>query len=256
VEDEAGTMRKVLWWRGAGSPLPQGRFDLAYAVRASDYRGMREVQVVWVDAREKAQPTKAQISKPQVQVVDYRQETNPHQVLERLQAREDLQVWSEAEARAEVAGRDRRELSPAQALVVWTTPPGPNELQHALKEVSPETVYLFGIDPGLDDPIKFLRRLTGLVKRVLNADQGQARISTLAAATAQRGATVRAGLAWLAGRGHIAILDEDGDEISLAAGSQTASADLSQVTAQLRVLLEETKAYRAHFSRADPETLI
>ncbi|MCP4542785.1 MAG: single-stranded-DNA-specific exonuclease RecJ [Chloroflexi bacterium] len=256
VEDGAGTTQTVLWWRGGGSPLPQGRFDLAYSVQASDYRGQREVQVVWVDAREKVQPAKVQISKPKIHIVDYRQETNPHQVLERLRTEKDVQVWAEAKARAEVTGQDRRELIPSQTLAIWTTPPGPNELQKTMKKVSPETIYLFGIDPGLDEPKKFLQRLAGLVKRALNADQGRARISTLAAATAQREESVRAGLGWLAGRGQITILDENGDEIKMAVGSQTISVDPSEIIAQLRVLLKEAKAYRAHFSRADPETLI
>jgi single-stranded-DNA-specific exonuclease len=256
VEDEAGTMQKVLWWRGGGSPLPQGRFDLAYTVQASDYQGLPQVQVVWVDAREKVRPAVVQFAKPKIRVVDHRQEANPRQVLEHLRAREDVQVWAEAEARAEVAGRDRRELSPSQALAIWTTPPGPNELQDAMKKVSPQTVYLFGIDPDLDDPKKFLQRLAGLVKRALNADQGQTKISTLASATAQREGTVRAGLDWLVGRGQITILDENDDEIKLVAGSQTISADLSQSVTQLRVLLEETKAYRAHFARAAPDALI
>jgi single-stranded-DNA-specific exonuclease len=256
VEDEAGTAQNVLWWRGAGSPLPQGRFDLAYGVRASDYQGMREVQVVWVDARESAPAARPKVEVLRPRVVDYRHEATPDHILERLRAREDVQVWGEAGARAQVAGRDRTELEPSKTLAVWTTPPGPNELQQAMKEVSPETVYLFGIDPGLDDPEKFLQRLAGLVKRALNADQGQVEISTLAAATAQREATVRAGLDWLAGRGHIALLDADGDRVSLAAGDRKTRADLPQAMARLRTLLEETAAYRAHFARADPETLI
>ena len=102
-----------------------------------------------------------------------------------------MQIWSEAGARAAVAGRDRYELEPAGALVVWTVPPGPGELQAALDMVSPETVYLFGIDPDMDRFEQFLRRLAGLAKRALSADRGRARISTLAAATAQREATVR-----------------------------------------------------------------
>ncbi|MEE8390749.1 MAG: single-stranded-DNA-specific exonuclease RecJ [Anaerolineae bacterium] len=256
VEDEASTAQKVIWWRGGGSPLPKDRFDLAYTVQASDYRGQREVQVVWVDARPISETRFFPKNLVSPSVVDYRQEANPHQVLERLRAQADVQVWSEAEARAEVTGRDRYGLGPSKALAVWTTPAGPNELQDAMKKVAPETVYLFGIDPGLDDPEKLLRRLAGLVKRALNVNQGQVRISTLAAATAQREETMRAGLGWLAGRGQITIRDENDDEVSLAAGSQTINADLPPVVTQLRVLLEETKAYRAHFSRADPETLI
>ena len=100
----------------------------------------------------------------------------------------------------------------------------------------------------LDMPLK---RLAGLIKHALNANTGRIKISTLAAATAQREATVQAGLAWLVGRGHLVVLDEDGDEVQLATGKQTADTDLSQVAAQLKALLEETAAYRAHFVRAD-----
>ncbi len=266
VEDEQGMAQKVIWWQGAGSPLPQGRFDLAYVVRASDYQGQRDVQVEWVDARLVEASAVVLCPEPAaVEVVDYRREPSPRRLLERLRAQEDVQVWSEAGARAEVAGQERYELSPSKGLVIWTTPPGFSELQAVLEKVAPETIYLFGIDPGLDHFEKFLKRLAGLVKHALNSDGGRVNVSTLAAATAQREATVRAGLAWLAARGHLVVLGEDGDigarlvrtrEVYLAAGSQAVSADLPQVTAQLKALLEETAAYRAHFARAGKETLV
>jgi single-stranded-DNA-specific exonuclease len=257
VEDEEGVAQKVIWWQGAGSPLPQGRFDLAYTVRASDYRGLRDVQVEWLDARSIEVPAVAlRLEPPAITVVDYRQEPNPRKALARLRAQGDVQVWSEARARADIAGRDRYELGVSESLVIWTTPPGPAELQAALEKVLPETVYLFGIAPGLDHLEEFLKRLAGLTRRALNASQGQAKLSMLAAATAQREATVRAGLDWLAARGHLVVLDEAGDEMHLAAGDQTISADLPQVAARLKALLEETKAYRTHFARADGETLL
>jgi len=98
--------------------------------------------------------------------------------------------------------------------------------------------------------------LAGLTKHALNSNPGRANISTLAAATAQREATVRAGLAWLGARGHLVVLDADNDEIHLTAGNQIASDDLPQTAARLKALLEETAAYRAHFARAEKETLI
>ncbi len=257
VEDEEGAVQKVLWWQGAGSPLPQGRFDLAYVVRASDYRGLRDVQVEWIDARLIETPAVALCPEPPaVQVVDYRREPNPRKLLARLRAQGDVQVWSEAKSRAKIAGQDRYKLDRSEALILWTTPPGSAELQAALKKVAPEMIYLFGIDPGLDHLKEFLKRLAGLVRNALNANQGRARLSTLSAATAQRETTARAGLAWLAASGHLVVLGEEGDEIRLAAGDQTVSADLPQIAARLRALLEETAAYRAHFARADGEALI
>jgi len=257
VEDEEGTSQKVIWWQGAGWPLPEGRFDLAYVVRASDYRGLRDVQVEWVDARAIEEPgVTLRPERPAIEVVDYRQEPNPRKLLERLRAEEDVQVWSEAEAKAEVGGQDRYELSPSDTLVVWTTPSGPAELRAALEKVSPTTVYLFGIDPGLGYPEAFLKRLAGVTRHALSSNEGRVSISTLAAATAHREATVQAGIAWLVARGHLVVLEENGDELHLAAGSQAVSANLPTATARLRALLEETAAYRAHFARADKETLL
>ncbi len=259
VEDEEGTAQRVIWWQGAGWPLPEGRFDLAYVVRASNYRGQRDVQVEWVDARPIEEPVVAlRVGPPTVEIVDHRREPNPHQVLERLRAQEeDAQVWSEAEARAEVAGQDRYALQPAKALIIWTTPPGPAELRTVLEKVAPATVYLFGIDPGLDHPEAFLRRLAGLTRYTLNSHQGLANVSTLAAATAQREATVRQGIAWLAARGHLVVLSEEGDEIQLAEGDQVADPKgFQKPLGSLKALLAETAAYRAHFARAEKESLI
>ncbi len=260
VEDEEGTAQRVIWWQGADWPLPEGRFDLAYAVRASDYRGQRDVQVEWVDARPIEEPRPEGFPKTlrvSIEIVDYRREPSPRKILERLRAQEDVQVWSEAEAKAEVAGQDRYELKPAKVLIVWTTPPGPAELRTVLEKVTPATVYLFGIDPGLDHPEAFLKRLAGLTRYALNSHQGRARVETLAAATAQREATVRQGIAWLAARGHLVVLSEDGDEIQLAEGNHVADPKgFQKPLGSLKALLEETAAYRAHFARADKEALI
>jgi single-stranded-DNA-specific exonuclease len=257
VEDEAGNAQKVLWWRGAGEPLPEGRFDLAYTVRASDYRGQRDVQVEWVDACVIERPSVALRPAPRtVEVVDYRRARRPRKVLEQLQAQEAVQVWAEADAKTQVAGRDRRELVGAKTLVVWTIPPGPAEWQGTLARVSPQKVVLFGIDPGLDDLEPFLKRLAGLAKHALSTDDGRVGISALAAATAQRESTVWAGLAWLTARGHLAVASAGDDEVQLTAGTGKTDPDLPKITAHLKMLLDETKAYRTHFVRAEKETLV
>lgn len=257
VEDESGATQKVIWWQGADWPLPQGRFDLAYAVRASNYRGQREVEVAWVDGRSVEEPSAVLRPVPSaIEIVDYRREAKPRKVLDQLRARGEILVWSEAEAKAGVGGQDRNEVGPSQALVIWTTPPGAAELAAVLERVSPERVYLFGIDPDLDGPERFLKRLAGLTKRALSSNDGRVSVPALAAATAQREATVRAGLAWLEARGHLVVAGEDSDEVHLAAGTGKANADVGTRAAGLKALLEETAGYRAHFARAEKETLL
>jgi single-stranded-DNA-specific exonuclease len=142
-----------------------------------------------------------------------------------------------------------------EALAIWTTPAGPAELAAALAAVAPGTVYLFGLDPGMDEPAAFLRRLAGLVKHALAARGGRIGVAALTVATAQREAAVRLGLAWLAERGDVRIVEQDGDEMLLAAGTPAGAAG-AQVLARLRALLAETAAYRAYFAIADKDRLV
>jgi single-stranded-DNA-specific exonuclease len=258
VTDEAGGERQVIWWDGGSEPLPEGRFDLAYVARNSTYRGTRELQVEWVDARPCAEAEVKAKVKAEVEVVDYRDAPQPREVLAGLVERGEVAVWREGEDARDIPGHDRWNLPRAVTLAIWTAPPGPAELRAALAQVGPARVYLFGRDPGADTPETFLRRLTGLVKHALNARAGRAPIETLAAATAQRAATVRIGLAWLAGRGHVRIVGEQDNEVQLAAGNgiSATEADVKALDARLRAVLAETAAYRVFFREANAEALL
>jgi single-stranded-DNA-specific exonuclease len=274
VEDEAGVEQKVVWWRGADREMPEGTFDLAYHLGVNEYRGQREVQVVWVDARPVGPPVEeVRPPVPALQVVDYRWEPNPRRLLDRVRTRGQrhepagamhasplpgqVAVWAEAGDRAAVDGQDRRELAPAAELVIWTAPPGPEELRAALAAVGPERVVVFARDPGMDEAAAFLGRLAGLVKRALRVDEGRVELETLAAATAQREATVRRGVAWLAAKGQVAVVENMGAEMIMTPGVTADPAAVDRATRELQALLAETAAYRTHFARAeDVEQLI
>ncbi len=257
VEDAWGTAQEVIWWDGAGQPLPgsgplpEGKFDLAYTVRSNDYRGVRGIQVTWVDARPAARAEVEVKVEAELEVVDYRGATNPGALLDDLLARADVVVWCEGDRCTHYALRNtqsRTGLAPSPRLAIWTAPPGPAELRAALARVKPQTVYLFGVDPGYGSPSAFLNRLAGLVKHALSARAGGARISELAAATAAREATVRAGLTWLAARGSIGLTFGEGDEVRVSPGDGAVRPDLAQATSRLEALLTETAAYRAYFA--------
>ena len=261
VEDEHGATQRLIWWQGAtwrqtGLPLPEGRFDLAYTVRASDFRGQRGIQLEWVDARPHDERPAALRTRPSVAVTDWRHIASPQAALEALRAQEQgLLVWREGDA--EVEGVDRTRLEQARALAIWTTPPGPRELASALERVGPQRVYLFGIAPPLGDADRFLALLAGLVKHALSARDGAVSVSALAAATAHREATVRAGIGWLASRGYIEVQREEGDLLVLARGRGAPQPDeAARADARLREMLEETAAYRRAFARAHAEALV
>jgi len=256
LEDAAGATRRAIWWQGAGNPLPQGRFDLACTLRASDYRGQRDIQVEWVDWRA-VEAGVVEISAPQKrETVDYRDEPDGVTLLRCLAGQGNILVWHEGGA-AEVAGSHRLDLRPAGELAIWTAPPGNEELQAALERVAPQRIYLFGRDPGLDSLDAFLRRLAGLAKFCIRTQAGRTSCTQLGAAMAHRPRTVRAGLTWLAARGWVRISEEPGEGIQLFEGTGVEDATgLRAAEAQLRALLAETAAYRAYFRQAPVDGLV
>lgn len=257
VEDEMGTAQRVIWWQGAGWGLPEGRFDLAFTAHTSNYRGRREVQVEWIDARpipDQAQEI-TQARRP-LEVLDYRQEAHPLPSLQRVQAEAGVQVWREGEALGRVDGVDRTQIQPSETLVIWNIPPGDQEMRQVLERAAPRRVVLFGAPAGADEPQAFLQRLAGLVKFAINQRQGQVEVAPLAAATAQREATVRAGLAWLASSGYIQILQQSDDRLLLAPGDGLRREGKQQAGERIKSLLAETAAYRAHYLRAQANSLL
>jgi single-stranded-DNA-specific exonuclease len=264
IADDQGVRQTVLWWQGADQALPEGRFDLAYALRARDYRGEPQLQVEWVDARAHGPVA---VSPPRLArtLVDWRREADPRAALVKalpgLKARGPLLIWAEGLERREGVPEggehavDRLGLTQAESLVIWTAPPGPAELASALQAAAPTAVYLVAVEPPAGQLRPFLDRLRGMVKHDLHVRAGKVDIRRLAAALGHREATVRAGLAWLAGKGQVSIVASDKDTLTLRIGEGKLSPDLPNLEARLRWLLAETAAYRRHLRSAPLEAL-
>ncbi|MCX6068436.1 MAG: hypothetical protein NT121_22255, partial [Chloroflexi bacterium] len=165
------------------------------------------------------------------------------------------EIWAEGADKKSVNGCDRQELKPAQTLIVWTTPPSPEELKSALEAVKPEKVLVFAISPGMDELKPFLERLAGLLKFVLNKKAGKTSLTELAAATAQKVAVARLGLEWLSKRGQVSV-EFSGENLHLTAGGVLDEIAALTVESQLRSLLQETAAFRAHFEKSDLKSLL
>jgi single-stranded-DNA-specific exonuclease len=247
VEDENGAVQQILWWNGGGEELPTGKFDLAYTLRASDWRGVHQAQLELVDFRV-LESEKVEVKSKKLEVVDYRKMESGKEIL--LTFYFPYVLWAEGAEKKSVNGIDRTQLEPAETLVVWTIPPSPEELRAALKTVSPEKLILFAIDPGADDPKAFLERLAGLVKFVLSKKAGQTSLNELAAATAQRVSAVRLGLEWLSKRGQVSVA-ANGEKLVLTGNGIKDEIAAETAFAHLSFILRETAAYREHFKRAD-----
>src|SRR4030066_833994 len=85
IEDELGHTQRSIWWQGAGNNPPESTFDLAYSVRASTYRGQKDIQIEWVDYRLIEAPTiTLKSKKPSMDAIDLRGDTRPLESLLRI----------------------------------------------------------------------------------------------------------------------------------------------------------------------------
>ena len=257
VQDEAENLQEVIWWQGAGWPIPEGRFDLAFTLHASTFRGQPGIQVQWVDAKPAVNAIEIRTQHPEpLSVQDFRQAVFPGDQILALQRTPGTITWREAEASQKLDGSDRLGLMPSHTLVVWTIPPGRFELQQAIEQTNPKSVVLFANDPGMDQPETFLSRLAGLVKYALQHRAGKTNLQSLAAATAQRTSAVLAGLDWMQAKGMLRYATSESNEIELTASNSKDQEQAVLAEKRLITILRETAAFRSFYTRTDAESLV
>ncbi len=255
VSDEHGHAQVVTWWDGNSEPMPEGRFDLAYTLRASTFQGGAGFELEYVASHPLAESAQVvEVVKPKV--IDHRAEKDPAALLETARALPSTFIWAEGDEKARLNAKDSSELTPAENLVIWTIPASPEALHAALEVVQPKTIWLIAADAQTDVSLSFIDRLTGLLKYAIARHNGQVTYQQLAGATAQSVDTVRNGLAWLVARGTVGIRKEANGELLLSSGSSFSDpVGAARLWVEIQGQLAETAAYRAHFRRADKDSL-
>lgn len=243
LEDVDGNEQRVVWWFGDLSEIPEGRFDIAYTVRANVFKGKREAMVEWLDARPAEGVSIDLKTKSQFEVLDYRNHSNPQAMLkETVSKHDDALVWSEG--RVDVEGLNRYSLHEAKTLVVWTLPPDVLVWRAVLNTVQPETLVLFGKMPPITSAKQLIQEVAGLAKYALKNKAGIIYLSELASLTAQSEQAIIQAIKWINANSEMQLYHEDDDLYYIRMGGQ---ADKSVDTKRLSLLLKETAAYRQHW---------
>lgn len=257
IEDEEGASRRVMFWGGVRELVPEGRFDLAFVPRTTNYRGNIEVQLEWIHARQIELPAEEiRVRSSKIIVLDYRSSMDPFKDLSDICSDSNCVIWREGNQTGAPNGVQRGHLTPAGTLVVWNPPPGRKELADAIKRVAPAKVALFAIPAATDDPQAFLVNLSGLIRHALRTRAGEVSISQLSGLSNQREITVKHGVSWLTASGFIHILDNVGDQFTLAEGGNTDKSKITEFENKLKTDLEETAAFRAFYIRTDPSEIL
>jgi len=260
IVDDQRAKQEVIWWNSGSEELPESlvnksnKFDLAYHIRANTFRGERQLTLEFIDFRVTEQKP-VEVRKPKVEIYDLRLQPATSKLSS------STLIWAEGAEKS--MGKSRFELHQADEFAIWTTPPSPVELRSALETVKPKSIYLFAVPPADDTSTslkfgktdEFLTQLAGLAKFAINRKAGKVKISELAVVTAHREVTIRLGLEWLAAGGHL-FLEREEDEYHIVNGDGTANPYLkSELYVAIKGVLEETAAYRAHFSRAEANSI-
>ncbi len=287
VEDERGNSRRVIWWGGAelveNESLPSSRFDLAYRLRTTSYRGVPELSIIFEDLRIESEISVFNTLNNPPEFVDLRTAQYPFQELVKIleeNPSQDVQIWAESNTRrmlleafekAKITtsmdflhGRD--ELKESEILIVWSIPPGMEEFKTVMRQAKPSKVMVFGINPGVDQPKVFLERLAGLIKFIIGSGEKKIDLNKLASATAQTLGTTKAGIGWLQEKGYITLqsegslmsLDLEGDNpimIKITNQGTENSEAASQLYQEISKRLRETQAFRKFFMRLSLETM-
>jgi single-stranded-DNA-specific exonuclease len=256
VEDDFGTSRRVIWWQGARSLLPQGRFDLAFTIRANNFRGQPEVQLEWIAAREMIDPAVeiATESEP-IEIIDLRDSPDPLSEIERIAEPHTLFAWAEKQPGIPFQGVGLDNLPSVKTFIIWNPPPGRDELRHTFKAVRPKQLILCNVPGSPDEPRALLERLTGMVRYALRKHSGTINLPEIAAALNQPKITVELGLFWLVARGFIRIISNSEGAYTLAQGGVPNNEDTKRLQSLIQIALQETAAFRAWYGRVDPEQI-
>ena len=245
VEDENGLRGRVIWWNAGETELQTTRIDIACTLRISRYKGKTEPLLELIDAVKVSTSVVEDAGKaePGLEIIDLVDAPDPEAALQEvLKSYPDAIVWRERDKTVE--GESRTTLKRADTLVIWTHPPGPEELETALKRVRPKRVIRFDRVPPAFKVDEFIRVLGGMLKYVLSTKKGLTSLEELAAALGERESTIRYGIEWfnLSGRMEI-VVGAEGDLVV----KDLASAD-SRNAERIRELLinslAETASYR------------
>jgi len=253
VEDETGTLQDMLWWRANPDELPTGKFDLAYSVAITTYKGEKQISAQWIDARpmqtdEDMTPVYTGLN---VEFTDYRHLSEGEAMAELILMDKTALIWNEGDPVVGVKSYRRSDLFPAKTLVIWTSPPNPQVLADALHRVNPSHVVLFAINPHTDSVQGFLNRLGAIVKKALADGQQSLSLHEIGGQLSHTTETILAGLDWMQARGHITVQAIINDEVSLIEGGIKQPDAQTPTTTKLAHLIQESADYRGLFKKLD-----
>ncbi len=253
VEDNQGNLSKLIWWQGAGLPLPEGKFDLTYSARSSTWKGKPQIQLEWVDFRDN-EPDKISLTSRESKTIDhkdFRSSKSPLLILKEIADATTGLIYLEGRFKGSISGKSRLELDRCDTLVMMSVPPSRKILEEILKKANPKKVIWFAQIPEENEMEVYVHSAAKLIKETLAQDNPKIDTNDLASRLSVTQETIEITIQWLVARGDISILDQSEGVVRISAGgSSDQSKELPQ-RKQLQKALTEIQSYRSYYQRAE-----
>ena len=257
IEDSSGASRKVIWWQGAGQPLPDQPFDLAYTLRKTNFRGNEEIQMVWVDARISENLPKAAI-KPEKEyhLHDFRDITSLEAAFNLLEKHEHSMIWGEGMDNLPESVCTREQLDKNKSLVLLTIPANIAILREILQAVEPQEISIFSFTQSIISPQDVLQKLAGMIKYVVNRRAGIVSIHEISYKIGLPTAIILKGLEWLEAKGYCKISNYSDEPLFIQVpGQKSPAQQINIIENDLTILIREVKSFQNFYLTAELEDL-
>lgn len=255
IKDRSGKEQEVIWWQAGDrlEELPESWFDMAFTVRSSTYRGRKEIQLQWIDYKDRASPYSGANTNNEVELIDHRGVEEPLRKLQEIYTT-GFEIWAEGEHKkilgeAGYVAHSHNELQPSSTLVIWTIPASINDAKHGFDIVEPERIFLFAEKPSAPEIDEFLKLLIGIIKYAIKNYDSSLDIPAISGITAQRELVVRAGFELLEAKGYFRIFIENKDQVFIRKGGMRDSTAEEAKTRELLQLIRETNRFREYYTQ-------
>ncbi len=253
--DNSGIKQDLLWWNSADIELPKGNFDIAYSLGLTSYKNKLQIQATLRHFRESTTERITLRAETNTGLIDLRSHPSPPDKLLSYISTPGIVIWAETNSPPGVNTLSRSELTRSDTLVTWTTPPSQEVFSHALKIIKPREIIFFAVDPDVRTQRKFITKLHGLIKSIIDTDTRSFDIQEAAQSLAVTTALIEVGLDWihLHGDYDLSLFISD---FLIAHGPRVNLAGFPAIDNKLKFLLKEIAAYRSHFKKAILDTLL
>ncbi len=253
--DSSNTQQDLLWWNSADIDLPNGEFNVAYALDLTSYKNRLQVQATLRHFRQ--DPCTPVLIKKQskFELIDLRSKPSPESELSIYLSTPGSIIWAESNSPEGIDSYQRSNLQKSDTLLIWTTPPTRETFKQALDQVEPKKIVFFAVDPAVQTLRKFITKLHGLLKYMLENNISTFDFEKAAQSIAATPALIDVGLDWIHHHGDydLSLFSLDSQ---ILPGSRENLDGFRLIDKKLKFMLKEVAAYRSYFSKAKLDTLL